>query len=126
MKNVSSILNSAPLSRQPPSFISASFKSIIYMHIYVCMYVCACVGRRTTLGIALQVLFTFLFLRQSLSLAWSLMIRLGWPVSKYKGSSCLHLPSTGITRASYYAQYFCMDSVDQTQVLILVWQYFPI
>lgn len=37
------------------------------------------------------------FLRQSLSLAWSLPSRLGWLASKPQGSTCLCLPSSGIT-----------------------------
>lgn len=35
-------------------------------------------------------------LREVLSVTWTAGTRLGWPGSELQGSSCLHLPSTGL------------------------------
>lgn len=47
-----------------------------------------------------------IFLRQALSLAWNLWRRLEQLTSKLQGSTCLRLPSSGITNVVYHTQLF--------------------
>lgn len=51
------------------------------------------------------------FLRQGLSLAWSLAIRLSWLISEPQRSSCLCLPSAVITNTLHYTWLIYVNSL---------------
>lgn len=90
---------------------------------YTCMY--ACGGLRTTSAVIPQVLST-LFLRQDLSLTWSLPSRQGWPA--YELDICFSLPPhiAGIWRgeqrhSSATAHVKRSENKPQTLVLSTLW-----
>lgn len=61
----------------------------------------------------------FLFGFESLSLASSENIRLGWLASEFQGTLLLCHPSVEITSACQHAEKFCMYFEDQDWVLML-------
>lgn len=72
----------------------------------ICMCMCAhaCRGQRTISGFSSQVPSTWLFWDRVSYWPGTCPCSLGWPVSEFQGSCCLHLPSAGTTSV-YYHEY---------------------
>ena len=87
-----------------PFWFCTIFFSVLYTHSFVslsecsCVYTCVCIGACVRVRIrCLPQLFSVLFLRHGLSLAWSHPFPLGCHASELQWPSCLHFPIATIT-----------------------------
>lgn len=62
-------------------------------------------------------------LKQDLSLAWGILVRLGWLVVKTHEPICFHFPRAGLTWLSHcVCLLFYLGFKDEREVLMLPWQ----